>query len=207
MTLRSTLLAAAAAALGLFLAGCGAARPIKYYSLDPPAVSAAPAQLPVSLLVGHFGAPLVYRDTRIVFRTGPNEMGMYEEHRWAEPPAHMVEHMLMRALRASGQYRSVQLIASNAQGDYILRGRIERFEEISGSPLAARVALHVSLYNPKEGHTVWTKDYGQDEPVSGNDVAAVVAALNRNLQRGLVEITSGLDQYFASHPAVPASAH
>jgi ABC-type uncharacterized transport system auxiliary subunit len=207
MTSRFPALAAAASVFCLLLAGCGSAHPIKYYSLEPPAIQAAAQPFDVSLLVGRFGAPLVLRDTRIVYQEGPNQMGLYEANRWSEPPALMVQELLLRALRGSRRYRSVQMLASNAHGDYILRGRVERFEEVSGSPLAARVAFHVSLYNPKEGTTVWTKYYEQDEPVSGQDVAAVVAALNRNLMRGLQEIVAGLDQYFASQPPAAASSH
>jgi ABC-type uncharacterized transport system auxiliary subunit len=204
MRLRWVAFAPMAAACAALVAGCGAARPIKYYSLEPPAVAPAAQRLDVSLLIGHFSAPILYRDTRIVYRTGTNEMGLYDEHRWAEPPSQMVEELLLESLRKSGRYRSVQLVASNAQGDYTLRGRIERFEQVEGKPMTARVWLHLRLYDPKEGHTVWTQNYEQDEHVSGSDFTSVVAALDHNLQRGIQELTSGLDDYLAAHPR-PAS--
>jgi ABC-type uncharacterized transport system auxiliary subunit len=187
------------------LAACGSARPIYYYSLDPPAVTPAPQRLDVSLLVGHIGAPLVYRDTRIVYRTGPNEMGLYQDHRWAEPPALMVQEMLLQSLRKSGRYRSVQLGSSNAQGDYIVRGRVERFEEVEGNPLSTSVWLFFSLYDPKEGKTIWTHNYQHDDNVAAKDVSSVAAALNANVQQGVLEIIAGLDQYLAAHPR-PATA-
>jgi ABC-type uncharacterized transport system auxiliary subunit len=205
MKLRFRVIAPVAAACAVLLAGCGAAHPIKYYSLDPPAITPAPQRLDVSLLIGHLGAPLAYRDTRIVYRTGPNEVGLYEEHRWVEAPAIMVEEMLLQGLRKSGRYSSVQLLSSNARGDYVLRGRVERFEQLEGNPLSTRVWLHLSLYDPKEGLTVWTQNYEQDEPVTGNDLSSVVAALDHNLQRGIQELTAGLDQYLTAHPR-PASA-
>jgi len=205
MKLRFRVIAPVAAACAVLLAACGAARPIKYYSLDPPAITPAAQRLDVSLLIGHLGAPLVYRDTRIVYRTGVNEVGLYDEHRWVEAPAIMVEEMLLHGLRKSGRYSSVQLIASNAHGDYVLRGRVERFEEVEGKPLSARVWLHLSLYDPKDGQTVWTQNYEQDEEVSGSDLSSVVAALDHNLGRGVQELTAGLDQYLSAHPR-PASA-
>ncbi|HKM91442.1 MAG TPA: ABC-type transport auxiliary lipoprotein family protein [Candidatus Acidoferrales bacterium] len=200
MRLRFRVIAPMAAACAVLLAGCGAARPIKYYSLDPPAVTPAAQRLDVSLLIGRIGAPLVYRDTRIVYRTGANELGLYDEHRWAEAPALMVEEMLLQSLRKSGRYRSVQLIASNAQGDYIVRGRVERFEEVEGKPMTARVWLHLSLYDPKTGHTVWTQNYEQDQDVAGSDVASVAAAMSQNLQHGIQELAAGIDQYLTAHP-------
>jgi len=188
-------------ALTLLLSACGAARPNKYYALQlPPSRPAASGALPVSLLVGRIAAPHVFRDDRIVYRTGTIEMGTYEYHRWAEPPTEMLEAMLIRLLRDSGRYQSVQSQRSNARGDYILRGRLFSLEEISGPPLMARVALEIELYDVKNGTTVWTQYYSHEEPVQSKEVTAVVEALTRNVQAGLQQITAGLDQYFASHP-------
>lgn len=202
MNLRKYACAAAALAAGavLLLAGCGAARPIKYYSLDPPEVTAAPQRTDVALLVAHFHAPTLYRDTRIVYRSGGNEMGLYEEHRWVEAPALMIEEMVLQYLRRSGRYKSVQNISSNAQGDYIVHGRVERFEQVEGKPLSARVWLRLSLYDPKAGATVWADSYERDEPASGDDFSSIVTALDKNLQQGVIQLAGGIDQYVAAHP-------
>ncbi len=197
--------AALAAAIVLLLAGCGAARPIKFYSLDPPEVSAAPQRTDVTLLIAHFHAPTLYRDTRIAYRTGANEMGLYDEHRWVEAPALMVEEMVLQYLRRSGGYKSVQNISSSAQGDYIVQGRIERFEQVEGKPLSARVWLRLSLYDPKAGATVWAGSYERDEPASGDDFSSIVAALDKNLQQGVIQLASEINQYAVAHPR-PAEA-
>jgi ABC-type uncharacterized transport system auxiliary subunit len=204
MSFRSSA-AALATGIVLLLAACGAARPIKYYSLDPPDVPHAAQPLDVALLVGHVRAPTLYRDTRIVYRASTNEMGVYEEHRWVEAPPLMAEEMILESLRKSGRYKSVQLLSSNAQGDYIVRGRLERFEQVEGKPLSARVWLHLSLYDPKSGQVVWTQPYQHDEEASGGDLNAVVAALDKNLQQGIVELAAGIDQYLTAHPRPPAA--
>jgi ABC-type uncharacterized transport system auxiliary subunit len=74
-------------------------------------------------------------------------------------------------------------------------------KEVSGSgkSMLARVAFEVELRELKTGATVWTHYYTHDEPVSGKDVANVVAALDKNVQQGVKEVVAGLDQYFASH--------
>jgi ABC-type uncharacterized transport system auxiliary subunit len=56
------------------------------------------------------------------------------------------------------------------------------------------------LKDTKSGATVWSHYYKHDEPVSGKDVPAMVAALDRNVQRGVEEIKASLDQYFSSQP-------
>ncbi|MCL4524651.1 MAG: ABC-type transport auxiliary lipoprotein family protein [Acidobacteria bacterium] len=198
---------AVACGLTAILAGvmaCGAARPSKFYTMDiseTAATSSAP-RIQTDLLVGRINAPHLYRDDRIVYRTGSTQLGTYEYHRWAEPPADTIEALLLRALRSSGNFRSVQSLRSNARGDYILRGRLNELNEISGgaSGVAARVNLEVELYSQKSGTVVWSKLYSSDEPVNGKEVPAVVDALNKNVQRAMDQIVAGLADYFAKNP-------
>jgi ABC-type uncharacterized transport system auxiliary subunit len=184
------------------LAGCGATRPMQYYQLTvPPDVHHADANASgVSLALGPLVASHLYREDRIVFGSGPQQMGTYEFQRWTEPPAEMIEEVLLRELRASGRYREVFTQRSASHADYVLRGRLYDFKEVSGSPLQARVTAEFELRDMKSGSTVWSHYYNHDEPVSGKDVAAMVAALDRNVQRGVGEVKAGLEQYFSSLP-------
>jgi len=193
--LKTTLIVATVA----FASSCGAARPRKYYALDlPSAPPATSASHDVALLVGRLSAPHLYRDDRIVYRMGETQIGTYEYHRWVEPPTDMLESMLLRLLRGSGKYRTVQRLASNTQGDYIVRGRLYQLEESSSPTLAARVSFELELYEKKSGTVVWSHLYSHDEPVNGKEVPDVVQALNRSVQRGLAEAAASLDQFFSS---------
>ncbi|MBI1749995.1 MAG: membrane integrity-associated transporter subunit PqiC [Acidobacteria bacterium] len=195
-------LSSCAILLVLLAAACGAARPSKFYQLDIPETSAASSapRFNTDLLVGRVVAPHLYRDDRIVYRVGSTQLGTYEYHRWAEPPADTIESLLVRSLRSSGHYRSVQGLRSNARGDYILRGHLHELGEITGSTLAARVDFEVELYSQKSGTVVWSRHYNNDEPVNGKEVPAVVDALNRNVQRAIDQIVAGLADYFAKNP-------
>ena len=62
----------------------------------------------------------------------------------------------------------------------------------------ARVNLELELRETKTGDVVWTHAYTQDEPVSGKDVPAVVAALDQNAQRGVSEAAASLNEYFSA---------
>jgi ABC-type uncharacterized transport system auxiliary subunit len=194
------LISMAALAAGL-LAGCGAARPSKYYQLTVPGGDAAQtaerSSNGVTLLLGPLRASHLYREDHIVYSSNGENMGTYEYQRWSEPPTEMLVDVLLRDLRASGKYRAVDVLRSNSHGDYILYGRLYDFKEISASPLMARVTVDLELRETKTGSTVWTHYYSHDEPVAGKDISAVVAALDRNAQRGMVEVKSSLDQYFA----------
>lgn len=190
----------AALAAGL-LSGCGAARPSKFYQLTIPGdgTSAPPANpYPITLLLGPLRASHLYREAHIVYSSTGENMGTYEYQEWAEPPTEMLADVLLRDLRASGKYRSVDILRSNSRGDYTLYGRLYDFKEVSGPPMLARVTVDLELREFKTGAIVWTHYYSHDEPVSGKDISAVVAALDRNAQRGMSEVKASLEQFFAS---------
>lgn len=187
----------------VFALGCGATRPSKYYQLALPndlGPARATDPLPVTLILGRLKASHLYREDRIVYSAKGEEMGAYQYQRWAEPPTEMMEEMLLRELRASGRYRAVYSLSSTAHGDFLLRGHLYDFKEVSGGSILARVTVDLELVEMKTGSTMWTHYYTHDEPVSSKDITAVVAALNRNVQQGVNEVRASLDEYFASHP-------
>jgi ABC-type uncharacterized transport system auxiliary subunit len=188
-------------------AGCGGSRPVKYYVLDAgpaPAVSAAP-QIPVNLLVSRVSAAHLYRDDRLVYGSNDVQLGTYEYERWAEPPAGMMEDLVIKTLRATGSYRSVSRIASNLRGDYIVRGQLFALDEVQSPGLSARFSFQMELYDPKSGTTVWSSSYTHDEPVNGKKVSDVVEAMDRDVRAGVTQLIGELGQYFASHPPQAAA--
>jgi ABC-type uncharacterized transport system auxiliary subunit len=185
------------------LAGCGAARPARYYSLEAlaPSAPAAAASYPVVLLVGRLSAPHVLRDDRIVYGTGRVELGVYEYHRWAQPPAEMLEELLLERLRATGQYKSVARLSGGARGDYLLRGHLASLNEMDGpGGVNARFAIRLELFQFKTGIVVWSQSYQHDEPVGKKAVGEVVEALQKNVRAGLDQLTADIGRYFAAHP-------
>jgi ABC-type uncharacterized transport system auxiliary subunit len=190
------------------LNGCGAARPSKFYQLTLPndkTPGPDPAPFPVTLLLGPITTSHLYRDDHIVYTSNGEAMGTYEYQRWAEPPSEMISDVLLQELQESERYQHVYSLRSDSRGDYVLRGRLYDFREITGNGVAARVAFEFELRDSKTGATVWSRSYSHDEPVSGKDVTGVVAALNRNVQSGLREVTGGLEQFFSTRTAVAST--
>ena len=197
------------ALLSILLSGCGAARPAKYYELTLPADNTAdpPSDVyPVTILMGPIMSSHLYREDHIVYGSNGENMGIYEYQRWAEPPTEMIQEILFRALRSSGRYRSVYAQRSSIRGDYLLRGHLYEFKEVTAPALSARFALELELRDTKTGDTIWKHIYNHDEPVSGKSVSAVVADLKRNVQRATNEFLTSLTQYFSAHPPSPPSA-
>ncbi|HXJ92799.1 MAG TPA: ABC-type transport auxiliary lipoprotein family protein [Terriglobia bacterium] len=201
MSMRRTIPCIAVLLTTVGLGACGSGRPIKYYTMEvPTAPQPSTGIFPVTLLVGRITAPEILRDAPIAYRSGPNEIGTYNYHYWVEPPEVMVKLALIRELRSSGRFQSVAEVGSEAQGEFVLQGRLYDFEEVDAGNISALVTMEFHLLDRKDGRIVWTHFYSHSEPVPGKEVPDVVTALDRNLDRGLTEVSAGLDTYFSSLP-------
>jgi ABC-type uncharacterized transport system auxiliary subunit len=199
---RLYLIAAVIFAVGV-LGACGAGRPYHYYWLDATTAPQTATQTPpyqIKLLVGHPYTPQLYRDDRLVYGSGEEQLGVYEYERWAEMPADMIQEALVNSLRKTGQFRSVTRTGSSAHGDYIARSRLYAMYGVDQPQLVARFSMDLELFDTKTGTTVWSAPYSHDEPVDGKSVPNLVAAMDRNVRAGMQQLTAGLMQYFASHP-------
>lgn len=188
--------------LTILVAGCGGARPVKYYVLDvnPAPANSPSAQIPVTLLVARLVASHLYHDDRLVYGSGPVQLGTYEYDRWAEPAADMVQDMLVTILRSSGQFRSVSKVTSNVRGEYVVRGHLFAMYGVDQPELVARFTLQLQLYDPGTRATVWSQIYTHDEPVQGKTVPDIVIAMDKNVTAGVQQLSAGITQYFVSHP-------
>jgi cholesterol transport system auxiliary component len=180
-------------------AACVATRPVHYYTLGPSAPAGAQSKPDgLILLVGNISTPESLQDGRIRYRTGSNEAGAYEYHRWTERPGSMVRNALMRALRSSGKYQRVVESGSSADGDYLLRGKLEEFDEVDGASIQTKISLHVELVDRKTNQNVWDHMLEREEPVDSKTVVEVVQSLDRNLQHVVRETASEVDKFLTS---------
>jgi ABC-type uncharacterized transport system auxiliary subunit len=180
-------------------AGCVATRPVHYYTIQP---ASPPANQGKSdglvLLVGNIVTAAALQDGRIRYRSGSNESGAYEYHRWTEQPGSIVRISLLRALRASGKYQRVLESGSLVEGDYVLHGTLYDFGEVDGASIQTQISLHVELVDRKTNRNVWDQMVEREEPVSGKTVADVVHSLDRNLHGIVIETAMGIDKFLAT---------
>lgn len=187
--------------LVLGLAGCRAARPIKYYQLNyPMPAPVAPDAIDTTLMVRQFEASHLYLDDKIVFGFDTPEMGTYESQRWAEPPVEILQDAMVRGLRSSGRFRGVYTLRANVNWRFVLGGHLYDFKEVDSNPMVARLNYEVRLWDHKQGTAVWNHVYMHDEPASEKNVGAFVLAMDKNVQRSVQEVQAGLEEYFRAHP-------
>lgn len=199
----ATALAGTLSLIAVVLSGCAGPKPIRYYQLSLPSDAQARSTAepyPVTLVLAPFFSSHLYRGDRIVYGNNAEGMGTYEYQRWAAPPTEMIQAMMIRQLRNAGRFREVYAARSAIRGDYLLRGQLYDFKEVSAGTVVARVTFDMELRDTKTNLTVWRHSYNQDEPVSGKTPADVVTALDKNIDRGIREVITGLDQYFSANP-------
>jgi ABC-type uncharacterized transport system auxiliary subunit len=180
-------------------AGCVSTKPPHYYTLGaapPPANQGRPDG--VILLVGNIATPEALQDGRIRYRTGSNEAGAYEYHRWEQRPGLMVRDALVRALRNSGKYQRVLESGSSVSGDYLLHGKLDEFGEVDRASIQTKISLHVELVDRKTNQNIWDHVLEREEPVNGKSVVEVVQSLDRNLQHVVSETVAEVDKVLSA---------
>jgi ABC-type uncharacterized transport system auxiliary subunit len=182
----------------LILTSCAPTLPVHYYTLAPASVPTYQTKADgATMLVGAILTPESLQDARIRYRTGTNEAGSYEFHRWTERPGAMVRDALVRALRASGRYQRVLESSSAATGDYLVRGKLYEFAEVDNPAVQTKISLHLELIDKKTGHTVWDHPFEREEPASGKTIDDVVQSMDRNLQRVAADAAAAIDGFVA----------
>jgi len=186
MTIRPFLFACAVLA-ALLAPGCGKVRFPNYYTLAvaPTLTPAAnPGRTLGSLAVRDFETPAYLRQGRIVYRESPTEVGFYEYHRWITNPGTTVTTAIVDTLRSSALFSQVEPDASHSKPDFLLRGQLERLDEIDyGGAVRVEVKLSAQLVNLRTASTVWSEDEAETARVEKAAVNSVVAEMSDAVQK------------------------
>ena len=176
------------------LLSCGGVPRTHYYTLRlPPAPAGSDPRTSFLLGVERFRAAHVLRDDRILFYESPLQLNYYEYHRWSSDPATMLTEQVMRALRQMGIFSEVRLLPSREPTDYVLRGRLNNFEEIDyDAGGKVRVALELALLRSRDHKIVWTATREVASAIREAGVSGVVDALNASSEQILREVLGGL---------------
>jgi len=187
------------------LAGCGGGRvpATQYYKLDiPPAPTPAGPTVPASLRIEPFQTTVLLRQDRIVYRPSPVEVGFYEYHRWAEPPSDTVTKALADQLAKRRVFQSIQISEGEEKVDYVLRGRIERLQEVDYmGGVRVQVSISAQLEDPAQ-QTIWSSVASSDAVVTKGNVQAVVAAMSQASQQSISRLMTDVTKAVQQHASV-----
>jgi len=173
----------------LILAGCGGAvRYPNYYTLDIPAPPDPPTQgnIHATLAIREFRSPEYLHQGAIVYKSSPEQLGFYNDQRWATDPRELVTNAVADRLRASGRFTQVKSYDGRADIDFILSGRLEKLQEIDyEGGVKVEVAISARMVQLSTGATVWTNSVTEVGQVDKRNVLAVVSRMNRTMEQAI----------------------
>jgi len=172
--------------------GCmGKVKYPSYYTLNLPPAPDPPVQegTHASLAIQEFRSAGYLRQGAIVYRATPEQIGFYDYHRWAIDPRQFVTNAVADRLRASGKFTQVKIYDGRSDVDYILRGRLEKLEELDYEGGAkVEVALSAQMIDVRTGVTVWSNEVSDVGTVAQRNVAGVVSEMNHTMDRAIEKL-------------------
>ncbi|MBR9971285.1 ABC-type transport auxiliary lipoprotein family protein [Magnetospirillum sulfuroxidans] len=177
MILSRLLLSCAMAAL---VAACAQPAPPKdrFYRLETARQSALFSTPALGIVeVGHLSTDGVLSERPLAYQDADGALGRYRYDLWAEPPTALLQGALVEALRQSGIAATVITPETRVPPDWIVRGRLNRFEMTTAAG-QANAAVELTVVSARDGSLLLLKSY-QANISSAAGPQAEVAALTR----------------------------
>ena len=187
------------------LSGCASSPPVHFYTLSAEAAAggAGPATVGTELriAVGPISLPEVVDRPQLVVRSGPNNVTLIDEHRWAESLKGEIPRVIAENLSRLLVTGQVWAYPQNVSGsfDYKVLVDIQRFESTSGQ-MAAIDALWTIQRPSKEGTVSKTGRSSVQQPMAGQGYDALVSAHSRALAAISREIAEAIRSFSPSSP-------
>jgi ABC-type uncharacterized transport system auxiliary subunit len=110
------------------------------------------------------------------YRDAPDQIRRFGYHLWGEPPPVLLQDELVGQLRAIHAAPAVVTADLRVPPDFLIEGRLHRFEMIVGPPSAVRVEMDLGVVRLKGGVLLHLANYRVEKPVAGEQPAASVPA-------------------------------
>ena len=163
-------------------AGCGHVRYPRNYVLNfppPPPSLSAPRDVRGALAIQEFQCPQYLCENRIVYRSSPEEIAFYEFHRWAMNPRDMITQSLADRVRSDALFKSVVLKGTGIETAYVLKGNIERLDEVDeGRDVRVVCTISAQLLDTQTKSIIWSHTESKTIAIEDRNVAGVVSSLS-----------------------------
>ncbi len=195
----------------LMAGGCASVPPVPqehFYRLSE-ALPASPGRelaLHGVLAVGAIDSAGLYRERAIVYTQPgrPTELLRYNYHSWIDGPPRLIQDQLQTYLRRSGVASLVVADDARTRWDYLLSGKLRRFERVMQKGGASQAAVDLELRLDRRGATrpLLLREYQASVPVTGDavgDAADAFSAALQDIYGQLLGDVAALPQDSAAH--------
>ncbi|EME68740.1 ABC transporter [Paramagnetospirillum caucaseum] len=174
-----------AVALALLLAACAgpAAPPDSFYRIEPgaPGQRFAKPPLPGVLEVNRLAADGVVAERALAFaRTEGGALAHYKYDFWSEPPGVLLQDRLAHYLAVAGAADRVVTPELRVLSDWVLRGKVRRFEQIAGRAEVV-IDLELAVVSARDGRVVLQQTYLARVPAASERVEDAARAMEKGV--------------------------
>lgn len=161
----------------------------RYYTLEYPSPHFSDLEpLPLVIKLEPLNTAPIYHTSRILYRDQSYNIKSYAFHQWRANPGNLVQHFLLRDLRASGLYKAILPYSSRSPTSYVLEGSLDEFLEWDEDTVwKAVLSLSMTLIKSGEKDVrkriVMQKDYRVLEPCRRKNPQAVAESMSLAMSR------------------------
>lgn len=182
--------------LVLLLAACAgpAAPPDSFYRIEPgpPAQRFTRPPLPGVLEIGRLAADDVVAERAIAFaRAEGGPLSHYKYDFWSEPPGLMLQDRLSHYLAAAGLADRVVTPDLQLLPDWILRGKVRRFEQIAAGN-RVEIDLELSVVGARDGGLILMETYTARVDAGSERVEDAARAMNKAVTEVFARVLADL---------------
>jgi len=152
-----------------------------FYRLQVATPQARPKPLQGTIEVERFIADGVVADRPIVYsdRGSAHEVQAYHYHFWVEPPTVMLQNQMVAFLRSGRVATRVVTPELRIEPDYVVTGKIIRFEQVRGNPPGIAVELELALKRSGDDRVLVLETRRVEARAANDSVPAAVAAMSQ----------------------------
>ncbi len=165
------------AALAATLAACAQPAPPKdrFYRLETPSVAARFAAPALGVIeVSRLTTDGVLSERPLAYQDADGSLGRYRYDLWAEPPTALLQNALVDSLRQSGIAATVITPETRVPPDWMVRGRLNRFEMLAGAGKVV-ASLELAVVSSRDGALLLLKTYQAEVPSAAGPEAEAAA--------------------------------
>lgn len=121
-----------------------------------------------------------------------HEVQAYHYHFWMEPPTIMLQNSLATYLRRASAATKVVTPELRIDPNFVLHGKINRFEQITGGTGQVAVELEISLTDSRTEKLIHQKTYRTQLATSNQTVPAAVIGMGAAVSKIFAEFLSDI---------------
>lgn len=144
-----------------------------------------------TILVNQARPNAIYHSARMIYIPACYQVQYFTQNRWTDPPAQMLQTLLINALQHTGRFQAIINTPSTVYYDWILNTQLLSFQqEFTRVPSRFRIAMRAQLINARSRRVISSEDFVVTQIAPHDDAYGGALAANQAAQKILHKISN-----------------